>query len=120
MHYTIPPPTIGSCNYANQQATAAKNDQIEIFTIGFGLAAETCQYDSGSPYQDAEATELLADMATDSLDDHGHCDNAAAIDAENADSDHFLCEAEGGDLEPIFKQAAEILAQGSKMVPVYD
>jgi hypothetical protein len=120
VHYTVPPPLVGSCNYANQEATTAKAAEVEIFTIGFGLESETCQYDAGSPYDGAEATELLADMATDSADDHGGCDNAGEIAAENADGDHFLCEASGGDLTPLFQQAAEILAQGSKMVPVFD
>lgn len=121
VHFTVPPPIVGSCNYANQKATQAKNADIEIFTIGFGVENEQCQYDTSSPYQNQVVAKLLADMATDSLNDHGNCANGSAIDAENADGDHFLCEAkDGSSLAPLFKQAAEILAQGSKMVPIFD
>jgi hypothetical protein len=121
VHYTIPPPVAGSCNYANQKASAAKASEIEIFTIGFGVESERCQYDNGTPYQNAVVANLLADMATSSANDHGNCATTGAIDAENADGDHFLCEAkDGSSLAPIFKQAAEILASGSKMVPVFD
>ena len=121
VHYTMPPPVVGSCNYANQKATAAKNAGIEVFTIGFGVENERCQYDTGSPYQNQVVAKLLADMATDSFNDNGNCASSSAIDAENADGDHFLCEAkDGSSLAPIFKQAAELLAGGSKMVPVFD
>jgi hypothetical protein len=119
VHYTTPHPLIGPCNYAYQEALHAQSANIEIFTIGFGVEDENCD-ESGSPYHNQPVTELLADMATDSLDDHGHCDNATENAAENADGDHFLCEARSGDLSPIFTQAAETLATGSKMVPVYD
>jgi hypothetical protein len=120
-HYTTPPPFVGSCNYAKQKADAAQSAEIEIFTIGFGVESEVCQYDNGSPYQGAVVADLLADMATSSANDHGNCASTSAIDAENADGDHFLCEAkDGSSLAPIFKQAAEILASGSKMVPVFD
>jgi hypothetical protein len=121
VHYTMPPPVVGSCNYAKQKADAAKNADIEIFTIGFGVENERCQYDSGSPYQNAVVAKLLADMATNSQNDHGNCATASAIAAENDDGDHFLCEAkDGSSLAPIFKQAAEILASGSKLVPVFE
>jgi hypothetical protein len=120
VHYQDPGVPLGSCHFAAQQADGGKNAGIEIFTIGFGVAGEECKYDNASPYDDERATTLLADMATDSEDDHGHCANSSSIAAENADGDHFLCEAKGGDLTPIFKQAAELLAQGSKMMPVLD
>jgi hypothetical protein len=120
VHYQDPGIPLGSCHFAAQQAEAGKNAGIEVFTIGFGVEGETCRYDNGSPYKDAIAPDLLADMATDSKNDKGNCSNAANVAAENADGDHFLCEAKGGDLESIFKQAAEQLAQGSKMVPVYE
>ncbi len=120
VYYTTPSAALGACDYANQKATAAKNDEVEIFTIGFGVEGETCDYDSG-PYNGERATEILADMATDSLDDHGHCANSSAIDAENADGDHFLCEAkDGSSLGPVFTAAAEVLITGSKLVPVFD
>ena len=113
----------GPCDYAVEQAAQAKahNPPIEIFTIGFGVAGGTCDYEqAGSPWAGKTASENLAAMATDSLDDHGHCSTAAGIKAENEDGDHFLCEAKTGDLEPIFKQAAEILAGGARLIPLPD
>jgi hypothetical protein len=120
VYYQTVGSTLGSCHYANQKATAAKSAEIEVFTIGFGVENETCQYDNGSPYQNARATALLADMATDSQDDNGHCANSSAIDAENADDDHFFCEAKDGtSLAAVFTAAAESLITGSKLVPVF-
>ena len=113
----------GPCDYAVEQATAAKNmnPPIEIFTIGFGVEGANCDYElAGSPWIGRTAAENLAAMATDSLDDHGHCTTQSGIDAENADGDHFLCEARTGDLEPIFKQAAEVLAAGARLIPLPD
>jgi hypothetical protein len=112
---------LGPCDYAVKQAAAAKalNPPIEVFTIGFGVAGATCQDElPGSAYVGALATKVLADMATNSLDDKGHCANASAITAENADGDHFLCEAKTGDLTPIFMQAAAALSSGIRLVPV--
>jgi hypothetical protein len=113
----------GPCDYANEQATAAKalDPPIEIFTIGFGVEGATCSHEQSGTYWDGKtAAENLAAMATDSLDEWGHCANQTAIDLENADGDHFLCEARSGDLEPIFKQAAEILAGGARLIPLPD
>ena len=121
VYYTAPPPVVCSCNYANQKASSAKNADIEIFTIGRGVESEICQYDNGSTYKNALAAKILVDMATDSLDDNGHCLSSSAIDAENADGDHFLCEAkDGSSLAPLFKQVAEMLTSGSKLVPVFE
>jgi hypothetical protein len=120
VHYQNPGVPLGSCHFASQQAQDAKNADIEVFTIGFGVEGEICQYDSNSPYRNHPAPNLLADMATDSKNDNGNCANSSAISAENADGDRFLCEAKGGDLASIFKQAAELLVTGSKMVPVFD
>jgi len=111
----------GPCAYAAKQAAAAKDlvPPIEIFTIGFGVSNQSCTADApSSPYHDVPVTKLLADMATDSLDDHNHCRYASDIVAENADGDHFLCEARGADLEPIFRGAAEMLASGSRLVSI--
>jgi hypothetical protein len=120
IYYETPGAALGSCDYAAQKATAAKNDDVEIFTIGFGVESEVCEYDSGFPYNGSPATTLLANMATDSQDDNGGCASPTAIDAENADGDHFLCEAkDGSSLEEVFAAAAEILITGSKLVPVY-
>jgi hypothetical protein len=59
-------------------------------------------------------------MATDSQDDNGHCSNSSAIDAENADGDHFFCEAkDGSSLAAVFRAAASSFISGSKLVPVF-
>jgi hypothetical protein len=113
----------GPCAYAAQQAAAAKalDPPIEIFTIGYGVGGMKCDSSSGerssSPYSNRPVTQLLADMATDS-DDQGQCDTSSDIAAENADGDHFLCEAKTADLEPVFRQAAEMLAGGSRLVSI--
>jgi hypothetical protein len=121
VYYQTPGPTLGSCHFAYQKAAAAKSSDIEVFTIGFGVESETCQYDNGSPYQNARATAILADMATDSQDDNGNCSSSSAIDAENADGDHFFCEAKDGtSLASVFTAAAGSLLSGSKLVPVFD
>ncbi len=113
----------GPCDYAVEQATLAKalDPAIEIFTIGFGIAGATCRYElPGSPWAGKTAAEVLAAMATDSADEWGHCNTSSAIAQENADGDHFLCEARSGDLEPIFKQAAETLAGGARLISLPD
>jgi hypothetical protein len=118
VYYTTPAPGLGPCNYANTQATLAKNAEIEIFTIGFGVESEIC-VESGTPYDNQPVTELLADMADDSEDDHGHCVNTSAADAENADGDHFFCEPRSADLSSVFTQAAVQLSGGTRLVPVF-
>lgn len=110
------PSTTRPCQYANTQATAGKDAGIEIFTIGFGIEGARCS-ESGSPYNNVLATMLLADMATDSVDET-HCDNAAEAATENADSDHFLCQPKSGDLDSLFKKAVESLATGSKLINI--
>ncbi|MGB2695481.1 MAG: VWA domain-containing protein [Dehalococcoidia bacterium] len=104
------------CSYGRTTADTAKASDIEIFTIGFAVAGERCQVDRDAPYANTLVTQPLADMATDSLDDHGRCSSSANTRAENEDGDHFLCEAATGDLEPIFRHAAEILAGGPRLI----
>lgn len=119
VYYTIPGADVWPCNYAVQMAGDAKAAEVEMYTIGFGVEGATCTEDeSPSPYQNALATRTLAAMATDSSDDQGNCVGSSAIAAENADGDHFLCEARSGDLAPIFQQIASQLAGGSRLVPV--
>jgi Flp pilus assembly protein TadG len=103
------------CDFADQSATAVKNQDIEIFTIGYGVSNEYCNDDSG-PYDYERVTDLLANMATDSADDQGHCANTAAINAENADGDHFLCQAKGSDLEAVFVAAANALSTSIRII----
>jgi hypothetical protein len=104
------------CQYANQQASAAKSAGIEVYTIGYGLEVEFCS-ESGSPYNGQRATKLLADMATLSADNHGGCTTPSGAAAENADEDHFLCQPTSGDLATVFKQVAvAIVAGGSFLI----
>lgn len=103
------------CQYANDRATVVKNDGIELFTIGYAVTTENCNDDSG-PYDSERTTELLADMATNSADDQGHCANAASVTAENNDGDHFLCQAEGGTLDVVFATAASALSTGVRLI----
>jgi hypothetical protein len=109
-------PGSNPCQYANDRATVVKNEDIEVFTIGYGVNGLRCGFDSSSSYEDVLVTELLADMATDSADDQGHCANASSILAENNDGDHFLCQVEGGDLEIVFVTAANALAPGVRLI----
>lgn len=109
-------PGSNPCLLAAQAAAAAKAADVEIFTVGFGVQGAICDSDSSSsPWRNQRVTRLLADMATDSIDETG-CTTSGGIAQENSDDDHFLCEAKGGDLEPIFVQAAEVLAAGSKLI----
>lgn len=116
------PSVSAPCNYGYQAAVAAKAAEIEIFTIGYGISdwwgTTECTDDSSGPYEDEDVTELLADMATDSLDDGGNggCNNSSEIDQENEDGDHFYCEARGEDLDFVFEAAATVLAQGARLI----
>lgn len=103
------------CMFANDRATLVKNEEIEIFTIGYGVQNQYCNDDDGD-YDYERVTELLADMATDSADDQGHCLNEASIEAENTDGDHFLCQAKGDDLQIVFVTAASALAPGIRLI----
>ena len=119
VYYSSPGIALGPCDYANNMASDAKAAEVEIYAIGFGVEGATCSTESSSsPYDGVLATTLLADMANDSFDDQGHCVGSSAIAAENADGDHFLCEARSGDLAPIFQQIASLLAGGSRLVPI--
>ncbi|MEX0786635.1 MAG: VWA domain-containing protein [Dehalococcoidia bacterium] len=110
------------CLYAYQEAEAAKTQEIEMFTIGYGISSWSgtveCTDDDDPPYEDEDVTELLADMATESIDDAGNggCNSSSEIDAENVDGDHFYCEARGEDLDFVFEAAATVLAQGVRLI----
>lgn len=111
--------TTSGPNYCAQSyaaALAAKNDGIEIFTIGFGLdgANNILCPDTSGAYVGLRAARLLADMATDLLDDNG-CPGT-----ENDDNDHYFClpKSSGAstNLAELFKQAANALAGGTKLI----
>lgn len=108
-------PGSNPCDYAYDQAVSVKAESIELFTIGYGVSGAYCN-DSSGAYDYQYATTLLADMATDSADDHGHCSNAANTDAENTDGDHFLCEARGDDLDDVLVSAATALVGGIRLI----
>ena len=91
----------GGANYCAQSdaaATATKNAGVELFTIGFGLDGSndaTCPDTSGA-WQNKKATELLASMATNSVDN-------GCPGTSNDDGDHFFCvpKTSGASAEPV-------------------
>lgn len=107
--------TYNYCERANASATAAKNAGIEIFTIGFGLdgADNIDCLDQSGPFRGLKATRLLASMATDSVD-------AGCPGGSNDDGDHYFCVPKSSgastDLSKLFKQAANALAGGTKLI----
>ena len=105
-------PSDHTCQVSVNEAQAAKNANIEIFIVGFGVAGERCP-DSSGIYRNQPVTRAMAAMATDSNDN-------GCTSAENTDGDHFFCEPKTGDLTPIFQQAAITLASGSKLVQLPD
>ena len=103
------------CNYANTQASIGKTAGIDIFTLGFGIEDLRCD-EPLSPYHNVLATELLADMATNSTDESG-CDNLTEANTENADGDNFFCQPKSGDLDPVFKAVATAATPpGSRLI----
>jgi hypothetical protein len=106
----------GPCDYAVQNATAAKAQNIEIFTLGYGLTGEICSSDNvGSPWYNLPVTRVLAAMATNSVDETG-CTTSAGVTQENADGDHFYCEIASGGLSAIFQQAAVVAAASPVLI----
>ncbi len=104
------------CGLSNSAATAAKNQGIEIFTIGFGLDGTNdinCPDVAGQPWHGKKATQLLASMATNSVDN-------GCPGTSNDDNDHFFCipktAGASTDLTALFKQAANALAGGTKLI----
>jgi von Willebrand factor type A domain len=99
-------PNSRSCKYAADKATAVKNMDIELFTIGFGVVGDSC-VDIDGTYRNAAASTLLANMATGPTTDNG------CTDAENADGDHYFCEPRSSSLTAVFHAAATQLLQGN-------
>jgi hypothetical protein len=100
VYYTQPGQNLalGPCDYAAQQADAAKALDIEVFTLGFGVDENCTHEDPGSPWDNVPAVDLLRYMATDDL--------------------HFFNEPRSSDLEPIFQVIGAQLATGSRLVPI--
>ncbi|NNC41806.1 MAG: VWA domain-containing protein [Acidimicrobiia bacterium] len=91
------------CQYARNMATIAKDQGVEIFTIGFGIGGSNCN--DGTP-----VSQMLAAMATGPT-----IDNCLA-GTENTDDDHFFCEPGNADLQDVFLAAASSFESGSKLV----
>jgi putative Flp pilus-assembly TadE/G-like protein/von Willebrand factor type A domain-containing protein len=112
--------TTSGPNYCAQSAaaaTAAKNQGIVIFTIGFGLDGGNnilCP-DTSGPYAGLRATRLLADMASNNSADDNGCPGT-----ENDDLDNFFCLPKSAgastNLAELFKQAANTLVGGTKLI----
>jgi hypothetical protein len=112
---TTTPPNSTYCALANNAATAAKSAGIELFTIGFGLDGSNdinCPDTTGA-WHGKKATQLLATMATDSVDN-------GCPGTSNTDGDHFFCvpktSGASTDLSNLFKSAATALAGGTKLI----
>jgi hypothetical protein len=117
VHHSL---TGNPCDYAADQSDVVKANDIEIWSIGYGLQSEDCITDStSSSWYNDPVTELLAYMATDSIDETG-CDNSTEAAQENADEDNFLCETDSSGLSNLFQIAAEELARGSRLVTLPD
>ena len=94
------PKTGDPCAFAADQADIAKALGIEIYAVGYGTEDNsdpgfTCGLDTGG-WAGRTAEELLEYIATD--------------------EDHFLQEAKGADLSPVFELVAQKLAGGSRLV----
>jgi hypothetical protein len=100
---------------AKDAAQDAKSAGIELFTIGFGLAnGEVDENDCEGNPQNAQALrQLLASMATDSVDN-------GCPGTSNDDGDHFFCIPKSATANPnladLFKQAANALVGSSRLI----
>jgi hypothetical protein len=90
--------SLGPCDWAVQQANAAKAAGIEVYIIGWGVSAyDSCSRDlSSSPYYNMNAADFLALLATD--------------------AEHFFNEPKSEDLDPIFMAIGSQLTGGSRLV----
>ena len=92
----------------NAAATAAKNDGIVVFTVGFGVGgADLCE--NSGVWAGKSVTKALASMANDSVDN-------GCTAAENEDGDNYFCQPKTGDLDAVFKTAAAQLVRGTRLV----
>lgn len=109
-------PNSQSCKWARDKAAEAKAADIEIVTIGFGVAGATCNdasTPSPSPYQYAPVTHLLADMASP-INGVAADDDLGCTEPENTDGDSFYCEPRTEDLSSVFVAAASQITGGMK------
>jgi len=86
----------GPCDYAKKMADQAKAAGIEVYVIAYGADDRCTRENSGSPWSNKTAVELLGSMATD--------------------NDHFYNAPRTADLDPIFEAIGQELARGSRLV----
>jgi Flp pilus assembly protein TadG len=98
-----------TCQQTATEAASAKAAGIEIYTIGFGLAGTDICPDTSGAYNGKPATKLLADVATNSVD------NGCGA-ATNSDGDHAFCLPKTQQLTSIFQSVASSLAGGQHLV----
>ena len=88
----------GPCDWAMQQANAAKALGIEIYTIGWGVPwGDSCKNDDwNSPYYGMDAESFLRALATD--------------------SNHYFNQPKNSDLTEVFASIGSALTTGSRLV----
>lgn len=86
----------GPCDYAIQQANAAKAAGIEVYMIGWGVDENCVDDDPGSAWYNVNITDVMLAMATD--------------------PSHVYDEPKTEDLKPIFEAIGAQLAGGSRLV----
>ena len=101
-------PNGDTCQAAVTAATTAKNAGIEVFTVGFGVGGGDLCETTGT-WANKSVTKALAAMANDSVDD-------GCTAAENEDGDHYFCQPKSGDLDDVFKSAAQALVKSTKLI----
>ncbi|ETX03309.1 MAG: hypothetical protein ETSY1_00420 [Candidatus Entotheonella factor] len=104
------------CEHAFNQAEAAKQDGVRVFTIGYSLEEGdgTCP-DPG--FEGVTAADLLQSMASGG--ENSGPPLVSECDQENQDEDDFFCETENQELTEVFNQIiAEIFNDlgGSSLV----
>ncbi len=91
------PDDMNPCEYAMEKADELKAQDIEIYTIGYGVDDERCRCDSGV-WEDVPAADLLRAMATDEY--------------------HYYEAPRGEDLVPVFSEIAWKMVRNIRLVPM--
>lgn len=105
------------CAEAYQAAQATKAKGIEVYTVGFGLdGANDIACGGYDAWKYRTATDLLANMATNSVRDGG-CPGT-----ENDDGDNYFClpktAGASTDLSKVFERAVAAMVSHSRLVKV--
>ena len=103
------------CQESYEAAAAAKAKGIQVITVGFGLDGSNnilCP-DTSGPWKNKYASQLLAAMATNSVD-------AGCPGTSNGDGDHYYCvpktKGASTDLSNVFKAAVGQVAGKTKLI----